>query len=154
VSNIGHKRRRHDKRGRFVLSMFVLAWLNLAVQPCLMAMESAPEPVVASAQSIHADHANHSPDHDCDHCPPLLNGHAKVCVSATASNCDSTSSYNYDGRNGHSKLKDVPTFAAIAEIAMPDEFTIPDSSPPPLDCTALDYPIEPPLSIRFCVFLK
>ncbi len=37
--------------GRFVLSVFVIAWLNLAAQPCLMAMEPAPEPAAAQAPS-------------------------------------------------------------------------------------------------------
>jgi hypothetical protein len=137
-----------------LLGVFVVAWMNLAVQPCLMAMESVPEPVVAAALSAHVDHGSHSPEHDCDHCPPAIGSHAKVCVSVAASDCSSAPDYYYDGRNGPSKLKDVPTFVAIAEFAVPVEFTMLTPSPLPLDCAAVDHPGEPPLNIRFCVFLK
>ena len=132
----------------------MLAWLNLAIQPCLMAMEAAPESFVDSVHAAHTDHASHSPDHDCDHCPPALSDHAKSCVSVTTSDCSSIPDYNYDGRNGLSKLKDVPTFVAVAEPAIAFELVIPISSSPPLDCAAVDHLNEPSLNIRFCVFLK
>lgn len=148
------KRAQDTSRGRFLLAVFAVAWLNLTVQPCLMAMESVPEPAVASGQAAHADHAIHSGHHDCDHCPPALSVQAKPCASAAASDCSSVPDYNYDNRNGPSKLKDIPTFVAIAELAIAFEFTIPTSSSPPLDCAVLNYPSEPPLNIRFCVFLK
>lgn len=137
-----------------LLGVFVLAWLNLAAQPCLMAMEVAPDAIVDSVHAVHTDHAMHAPDHDCDHCPPAIGSHAKACVSVAASDCSSAPDYYYDGRNGLSKLKDVPTFVAIAEFAVPVEFTILTPSPLPLDCAAVDHPGEPPLNIRFCVFLK
>jgi len=132
----------------------MLAWLNLAVQPCLMAMEITPEPVVDSVHVAHTNHASHSPDHDCDHCPPASNDNAKSCMSAAGSDCGSIPDYNYDGRNGLSKLKDLPTFVAVAELAIAFEFVIPVSPSPPLDCAAVDHLNEPSLNIRFCVFLK
>ena len=137
-----------------LLGVFVLAWLNLAAQPCLMAMEATPDAIVDSVHAVHADHATHAPDHDCDHCPPALSDHAKSCASAAASDCSSIPEYNYDGRNGQSKIKDLPTFVAIAVLAMPGEFLVPTKSPPLLDCATLVHPNEPPLRIRFCVFLK
>ena len=154
MRNRATKRTQDTSRGQFLLGVFMLAWLNLAIQPCLMAMEAAPEPAVDSVHLAHTDHASHSPDHDCDHCPPALSDHAKSCVSAAASDCSSIPDYNYDGRNGLSKIKDVPTFVAIAEFAARVEFTVPTSSPPLLDCAAPNYPNEPPRNIRFCVFLK
>ena len=42
--------------GRFVLGAFVFAWLNVAAQPCLMAMEMAAEP---DRMSIHGGHGGH-----------------------------------------------------------------------------------------------
>ena len=148
------KRSQATGRGRFLLSVFVVAWLNLAVQPCVMAMELAPEPAAVTEQSAHAGHSNHSSDHDCDHCPPASGGHAITCASAAASDCSSISDLNYDKRNGTPKLNDIPTYVAIAELATPFEITIPTSSPPLPGCAPLDYPSEPPPSIRFCVFLK
>jgi len=134
--------------------MFVVAWLNLAVQPCVMAMESTPEPVVASAQSMHADHASHAPDHDCDHCPPALTDRANACASAVTSDCGSIVDYNYDGRNGQAELKNTPFYLAVADIAIPADFIDSNSSPPPPEYAAFNYPGEPPLNLRFCVFLK
>lgn len=154
LKSLASKRAQVTARGRFLLALFVVAWVNLAVQPCLMAMESVPESVVVSGQSAHTEHASHSPDHNCDHCPPASSDHAKVCASAAASDCGSIPDYNYDGRNGLSKLEDIPAYVAIAEIAVPVEFTIPTSSPLPANCAAPNYPIEPPLNVRFCVFLK
>ena len=154
MKSLASKRAQVTARGRFLLAVFVVAWLNLAVQPCLMAMESMPESVVVSGQSAHTEHASHSPDHNCDHCPPTSSDHAKVCASAAASDCGSIPDYNYDGRNGLSKLKDIPAYVAIAEIVVPVEFTIPTSSQPPANCAAPKYPIEPPRNVRFCVFLK
>ena len=148
-------KRAHDtSRGRFLLGVFVVAWLNLTVQPCLMATESSPEQAAASTQSAHADHASHSTDHACDQCPPALGDHATACVSADASDCSAISVVNYDGRDGPAKPKDVPTYMAIADFAIPSEFTIPVESPPPFDCAVSLYPSEPPLSIQYCVFLK
>ena len=53
-----------------------------------------------------------------------IGSHAKACVSVAASDCSSAPDHYYDGRNGLSKLKDVPTFVATAEFAVPVEFTI------------------------------
>jgi len=154
LRSLAFKRTAETSRGRILLGVFVLAWLNLAAQPCLMAMEVAPDAIVDSVHAVHTDHAIHAADHDCDHCPPTIGSHAKACVSVAASDCSSAPDYYYDGRNGLSKLKDVPTFVAIAEFAVPVEFTILTPSPLPLDCAAIDHPGEPPLNIRFCVFLK
>jgi hypothetical protein len=134
--------------------VFAIAWLNLAIQPCLMAMEVTPASVVDAAHAAHMEHANQSPDHDCDHCPPVLSDQSKICASAAASDCSSIPDYNYDGRNGSAKFKDIPTYVAIVDRAIPFEFTIPTDSPPSVDCAAPDHPNEPPLNIRFCVFLK
>ena len=117
-------------------------------------MEVAPDAIVDSVHAVHTDHAIHAPDHDCDHCPPAIGSHAKACVSVAAADCDSVPDYNYDGRNGLSKLKEVPTFVAVAELAIAFQFFIPISSSPPLDCAGLGHPNEPPLSMRFCVFLN
>jgi hypothetical protein len=148
------KRTRNTARGRFFLGVFMVAWLNLAVQPCVIAMESIPEPDVVSAQSVHEDHANHAADHNCDHCPPVLSVHANTCASAVTSDCGSIAEYNYEGRNASAKLKDLPPDTGIAIPANSIDFNVPDFSPPPLNCAAPDFSGEPSLNIRFCVFLK
>lgn len=139
--------------GRFVLGLFVVASLNLAAQPCLMAMEAPSGPVIESAHAAHSEHSSHVLEHDCDHCPLALSDDA-ACVSIVAADCSSVTDYNFDGRNGTSKLKEIPIFVAIADIAMPFEFAKQTTSLPSADCAALNYPNEPSLNIRFCVFLK
>lgn len=141
-------------RGRLLLGVLAVAWLNLAVQPCLMAMQLSPEPIVGSPHAAHVDHASHSPIHGCDHCPPASSDNPKPCASGTASGCESIPAYNHDGRNGQSKIEDIPTFVAIADLAMPVIFVYPPLPSAFSDCAALKYPNGPSLSIRFCVFLK
>lgn len=132
----------------------MVAWLNLAVQPCVIAMESMPEPDATSAQSVHGDHANHAADHDCDHCPPVLSVHANACASAVTSNCGSIAEYNYDGRNASAKLKDIPPDTVIAVPAISIDFNVADSSQSRLNCSVTYFSDGPSLNIRFCVFLK
>jgi hypothetical protein len=88
--------------GRFALSMLVLAWLNIATQPCLMAMEMAPETTLASEQTVHSEHAEHMSDApdatDCGHCPPAADHQEILCETGSASNCELFPGYNVDGR--------------------------------------------------------
>lgn len=141
-------------RGRWFLGLLAVAWLNLAIQPCLMAMEATPDSVMDSVHAAHSDHVVESPDHDCHHCPPALNDHARACASTGSVNCSSVPELNNDGRNGPAKLKDLPTYVTIADTAMPFEFDVSPESPPGRDYTALKYSSEPSLNIRYCVFLK
>ncbi len=137
--------------GRFILSVFVVAWLNLAVQPCLMAMELAPEPEPATA---HSAHANHSDSHDCGHCSGAVNHDYQACASSAASTCGTTPDYNYDARNQLPKLKDISTYVAIAEPLLRVESDQWKDPVRPSHCADLSWPGEPPLNLRYCVFLK
>ncbi len=72
-------------------------WLNLALQPCAMALEA---------------------DHDCPHCPPAHehemmahhgHGEAKAespCASMQAQ-CGELDDVSFDGRTGQLKVKDT-----------------------------------------------
>ena len=152
MKNLARKRTVSANRGRFLLGVFLLAWLNLTVQPCLMAMEVSPESIVDSAHAAHMNHASRSPGHDCDHCPTALSDHAKSCTSATSSGCSSIP--DFDGRTGLSKIKNIPTFVAIVDLAIPGDLDFTASTPPPLDCAVSKYRHEPTLNLLFCVFLK
>ena len=141
--------RKINALGRFILSVFVVAWLNLAVQPCLMAMELAPAPATA-----HSAHASHSDSHDCGHCPPAIGHEHQTCASCAASVCEGTPDSNYDARNQLSKLKDISTYVAIAEPLLRVESDLRKDLVQPSYCADLSWPGEPPLNLRYCVFLK
>jgi hypothetical protein len=143
--------------GRFILSVFVVAWLNLAVQPCLMATELAPEPEPATAHSVHSAqsaHSSHSDGHDCGHCPGAVNHDHQACASSAASTCGATPDYNYDARNQLLKLKDISTYVAIADPVPRLEFDLRNEPVQSSRCADLSWPDEPPLNLRYCVFLK
>jgi len=144
--------RKINALGRFILSVFVVAWLNLAVQPCLMAMELAPEP--ATAHSAQSAHSSHSDRHDCGHCPGAVNHDYQACASSAASTCGTTPDYNYDARNQLPKLKDISTYVAIADPVPRLEFDLRNEPVQSPRCADLSWPGEPPLNLRYCVFLK
>lgn len=140
--------------GRWLLGAFVVAWLNLAVQPCLMAMEAGGDPANDAIHVTHSDHASHSSDHGCDHCPPASHDHVTPCATSLSAGCSSVTQGSNDGRNGPAKPKDLPASAAIAEPAPPIDFIVSSESPPAPDRVALKFTSEPPLNIQYCVFLK
>ena len=129
-------RRRKTTLGRYVLSAFVLVWLNMALQPCVMAMGSEPEP-------------------DCAHCPPAHSQEAPPCDVEVAPGCDYDSELNFDARTIRLEPNDAPTElpAAITSTALewPEASGI--ACPRPRPPTLAD-PSGPPLNIRFCVYLK
>ena len=128
--------------------MFVVVCLNLALQPCAMAMGGEL-------------------DHDCPHCPPSESqrhhGHhgstveevdQTPCASA-ADDCSLGDDFNYDGRNTQVKLKDLPNDVPFAISDLIDTVAAarfvdlqgicPTRSPPPDS--------SPPLNVLYCVYL-
>lgn len=89
-----------------VLALLFVAWLNLALQPCAMALGADPQP-------------------DCPHCPPAASDadarhgmHAPAdaanpCATAVA-DCSATDDSSFDSRTGQLKLKDVPGDQLVA----------------------------------------
>ncbi len=144
--------------GRFVLSLLVLAWLNIAAQPCLMAMEMAPETSMAAANAAHSGHAEHIMDAtasaDCDQCPPSVDPQEVLCATGSASDCEILPTCNVDGRQFKLQLKDVSAPVALSTIENTLEFSIPVTQFPPRDNKRLKFAGDPPLNIRHCVFLK
>jgi hypothetical protein len=63
---------------RTTLALFATVWLNMAMQPCLM----AAEPMLPDGHG------------DCPHCPTVDH-----CVEMGESRCDFVDSYEFDGRN-------------------------------------------------------
>jgi len=126
--------------------LFVAVWLNLALQPCAMALE--------------ADN-----DHDCPHCPPAqvhehggMHGnmdHEMPCADGL-SDCAIVEDLNHDGRSGQFKLKDAPVDMLLA-IA-PQELALPFQQPANAKLhprhTSVHAGAPPPLHVLNCVYLK
>lgn len=144
--------------GRSVLSLLVLAWLNVAAQPCLMAMEMAPETSQTTDHAVHSEHAEHLADAtaatDCDHCPPGVDHQKVLCETGSASNCEIFAGYETDGRQFKPPLKDLSPPLALSTIESTLDFSAPVRLFAPHDNKRLKFAGDPPLNIRHCVFLK
>ena len=149
---------RFQKRGprRIVLGVLALSWLNVAAQPCLMAMgldsSNLPEHSVYTVHSEHHSAAVHSPD--CSHCPPVSEQQQAPCETASASDCELSSGLSVDGRQFEQKAKDIsPTFALSAP---PASIGSSDAGGflPAYEVSWLKFAGDPPRNLLFCVFLK
>jgi hypothetical protein len=138
--------------------MFVLAWLNIATQPCLMAMEMVPDAPLATEHAVHSGHAEHMADAgaspDCDHCPPSSVQQQVLCETGSAADCELFPAYNVDGRQFKPQQEDVspPIASSTPETAL--DFFVPVTLIPLHDYKRLKFAGDPPLNIRHCVFLK
>ncbi len=154
-------RSKMSTRGRLLLSVFVIAWMNATLQPCLMAMELPPTEAAqiseVAEQDSHHGHAatqvgNDSPA--CPHCPPSMSHDSEACAVIAVSDCDMlpqakpgerilkadfSDAFGAALSNYHfSSLNFVPTELVVAS----------------LDCSKPKYVVGPSISIRNCVFLK
>lgn len=148
--------------GRFVLAAFVFAWLNVAAQPCLIAMEMPAEPGMASMQMEHGNHHG-SPDsdqdfdlaQDCGHCPSSGSvAHQSDCASMMAADCTELPQSNIDVRSLKTECKDSPDTFAVAQVPPPTVIHRPNHPVMPHTCARLKFTDSPPLNLRHCVFLK
>ena len=100
---------RQTRNRRAVLAAVLVAWLSTSLQPCLMAMEMSPKPVIESAVSTsHASHANHAGYSSADgaeavptcvHCPPAVDVQCQgICESTVQADCDSQAVAKQDTR--------------------------------------------------------
>jgi len=146
LSHLASSRQQQQSQGFRALGLFAAVCLNLALQPCAMALQSDSDPGCLHcppAQTVEHGDMHGSMDHDV----PCADG---------LSDCAIVEDLNHDGRGGQFKLKDAPTDLVIA-IA-PNEFTAPYHHP--ADATLhLRYALAiagttPPLHVLNCVYLK
>lgn len=146
---------------QFVLGVFVLAWLNVAAQPCLATMIATPDDNVAElaahadAGADHAHHAANSDDTDgCCCCPPIATDKQdEDCLSLQASGCGIAPEFFADARLAKLQLKDLPAVVAIAYSPPEPAILRPLSVHRPSPGKRLRFTDSPSLSIRNCVFL-
>jgi len=112
--------------------------LNLAFQPCAMAMDMET-------------------DHGCPHCPPEMQhaAHETRQDLAEIATCDVVGVYNVDIRSDKPQAKDPS--ADLTAAPAPD---LPAVARPTTrrvdvpDRVAAKYSGDPPLNLLYCVFLK
>ncbi len=149
---------RQGVAGRFVLGLLLVAWLNIAAQPCLMAMEFAPDSSLSSEHTVHSGHSEHSPSDsaapDCGHCPPLGSEQAFPCETGSASDCELFPGYNLDGRQFEQHAKSVSSQTVPLLLVGTLDCSATITRLLPHDIKRLKFTGDPPLNIRHCVFLK
>ncbi len=130
------------------LGAVVAVWLNLALQPCAMAFDSAS-------------------DHDCPDCPParvheqhhdsmdVTMRHDVPCAVGTP-DCMLSDDFSHDGRSGQLNLKDAPSAQPVALI--PGDLRTPCALParvtPGPRYATVHAGAPPPLHVLHCVYLK
>ncbi len=129
---------------RTTLGLFVAVWMNMAAQPCLMALESdGSNDQAAMTADAHGD------EH-CPHCPP-----EEMPDSSGDDLCSFVGAYDYDARtpNSDSKLKiqspgamAVDWAALVAAPARPAR--LPRAAEPD------DPHHHPPPFLNFCRFIE
>ena len=136
---------------RRAVGLFVVAWLNLALLPCAMALGDMQE-------------------HGCPHGPPAVSGEIPLlgadesngmpaenasCCDVGASECAVLGDYKYDGRTVRFQVKnapgDLPIGIVPAAVAIPTVGSVPVS--PVFGDASLKPDHRPPLNVLYCVYL-
>ncbi len=145
-------------RGRFVLGVFVVAWLNASLQPCLMAMEVSPSgsaPIsVQQDPANHADHATHRAGPPCAICPPPMSHGDGFCTVAGILNCDILPDIKQCERQLEIDLSNGCGDSASGSQYFDRHRAPPKTASVHTDSVKPTFLVGPPLRIRHCVFLK
>lgn len=123
---------------RSALGLVLVAVLNLAFQPCAMAMDM-------------------DTDHGCPHCPTEArhDNHESEQRLDQVANCDFVDIYSHDSRPAESQGKDhsQDPHTIAAAIFSPAASTFPRNESR-IHSPIARHPGDPPLSILYCAFLK
>jgi len=129
---------------RTTLGLFVVVWMNMAAQPCLMALESE------SANDAAAMTADAHGDEHCPHCPP-----EEIPDSPSNDQCSFVSGYDYDARtpNSDTFLKIQPPVAVASDwtSVFADAASVPRL--PRADAAGEPHHHPPPF-LDFCRFIE
>ncbi|GBF31789.1 hypothetical protein MnTg04_01756 [bacterium MnTg04] len=133
------------------MGLFVVAWLNLALLPCAMALGEMQEsgcPHGAPAVS------GEIPPLGADGSNDMHAGDASCCEVET-SRCAFLDDYNYDGRTVQIKAKDAPGDLPVGIV--PAIVAIPVMDSVPVSPDFGDVSLRPghrlPLNLLYCIYL-
>lgn len=143
-------RQKPDPWTRRVFSLFVVLWLNMALQPCVMAFGDAndhgcPGCPLPSTEDISSHSANEAGDSDLN---------ASMCAVGT-SECALVDDINYSGRAISVSAEDAPGdmpvgIASSVDVNSPAEYSF---ARPGVGDTSFLPGASPPLHILYCVYL-
>lgn len=147
-------RQRRKPWAQRVLGLFVVMWLNMALQPCAMALGTAHgddcvhcPPAITDTHAEHMSHESHQTQGE-----HASGGQSLPCHVATAE-CAGPGDYNFDGRTVKVKnnLTDLTPGLAPSTIAAP----LADNAASRYRFgSAIPLPGDPPeLHIVYCVYL-
>ena len=155
LSSVSNNRRARPNRMRSILGVFVVAWLNLVLQPCAMALGNMAEndcprcpPSHEDQRSEHAMHGSHMAADEA--------ATSNMPCSNAATDCSLLDELNYDGRTVKLELNDPHSDSPIA-IGPPLAF---ESNLKPVEYIGWHSTRSPPppasvrLNVYYCVYLK
>lgn len=131
---------------RRALGFFIVVWLNLALQPCAVALE----------------------DNECPNCPPVMDhsgmlhhgdshdpAGSEVPCATSGFDCALVDDYSHD-RGGYVKFEDAPNNASVAIIETNLVLSnVPRTMSQGFDRYSFAAPgAAPPLNVLYCVYLK
>jgi hypothetical protein len=129
------------------MGFFAVVWLNLALQPCAVALEGDEECPRCPPEMDHSGMSHHGDSHD--------SANSEAPCAASGFDCTLVDDYNHD-RGGCAKLKNAPDNASAAVV---DTNLVPSNvswtTPQNVDRYTFAAPgAAPPLNVLYCVYLK
>lgn len=128
--------------GRHMLAAFAVVWLNLALQPCVMALDT--------------DH-----EHECPHCPPAVmqhhEGHDMAAMKMPcdgSGDCGEPDEFNYDGRKLEFKFDSSAQLVFVLPATPPDTASTAIATRERLVRREIRAGTSPPLHLLNCSFLN
>jgi hypothetical protein len=129
------------------MGSFAVVWLNLALQPCAIALEGNEQCPRCPPEMDHSGISHHGDSHD--------SANSEVPCATSGFDCTLVDDYSHD-RGGYVKLKDAPNNASVAIIET--NLVLPIVSRTTLqnfDRYTFASPVTaPPLNVLYCVYLK
>ena len=140
--------RRKRMGARCALAFIAVVWLNLALQPCAVALERDGDCPNCPPAMVHSGMSQHGGSHE-----PAS---SDVPCATTGFDCMLGDDYSHDGRCGQGKLKDAPDNGSAATIETNlGPRNLPRTILQKLDRDMFAAPgVAPPLNVLYCVYLK
>ena len=145
--------------GRFVLSVFVVSWLSVLSQPCLMAMAAEAGLTEDSGHSTHVMHdedmASQGAEAGCGHCSPAACESAGNFDEGMSAGCQLDVQYSLDSRRSKLVYKDSqndPPAGIVPTIAAP-AIANQEIEPPSISFVSCIPGYRRPLNLLNCVYL-
>ena len=154
-------RRNKSSWGKSTLGVFVVVWLSLALQPCVMALGSGEHgdcphcpPEVSQHHARHETASHDMASHDMASHDMASHDMASMAMPCGASgDCDSLDEFNYDGRTAEVKAEKVEIMLALLPPAFEQQQAkLPCRARSTRDSDHLSG-AAPPIHVLNCVYL-